>query len=497
MIDSLWDSWSNSVLEFVTHDMQAPTGGTLKGAGKPMTTRKNQRIQPGQQGPMLPSILTCHNGCFDDYEVCDMSMMESQPDYGPSYLMTSLQSAELYWCLKQSTCKAMVLAQKLDDLLNRYKDFVQKQELRTWKKSLSDRNRPTPSLFRWLRGGPPPGPLILRDGQKVTQTNQEFFRSLRLYWEDILCRDINPAESAYAWLTDHPQSTSEECEETSLKNLEVACHSLKGGTSAGMDGWVPEIIRALPKKAICTLHKFFRAVEKWGRWPTALVRVRTQFLSKVQDVQVIPIAGDWRPIALLSCWIRVWAKWRLLQTPPQVFEGLHEALTAGLPGRSTYSAMLHIMMDIEESLAPKANRNHDTYWGFLTLDASKYFDRIRHSETLDLALQGGVSLQTLRPLAGFLSQMHRVFAAGGLLDEEVVFPKNGLLQGDPLSVLLCNICVSTWASKLVKGQTQVQAYIDDRSIIGPHAIRPSSKLGMTVGGGMKLEGGSLMRRRPF
>ena len=122
------------------------------------------------------------------------------------------------------------------------------------------------------------------------------------------------------------------------------------------------------------------------------------------------------------------------------------------------------MMDMEESLAQKANRNLDIYWGFLTLDASKCFDRIRRSETLDLALQGGgYSPDSASPC--WVSQMHRVFAAGGLLAKEEVFPKNGLLQGDPLSVLLCNICVSTWAYELVKGQTQVQAYIDDRSII--------------------------------
>ena len=50
------------------------------------------------------------------------------------------------------------------------------------------------------------------------------------------------------------------------------------------------------------------------------------------------------------------------------------------------------------------------------------------------------------------------------MSEHTVVAVNGLLQGDPLSVLLTNCAVEGWANSLQHLPLQLCAYIDDRTI---------------------------------
>ena len=98
------------------------------------------------------------------------------------------------------------------------------------------------------------------------------------------------------------------------------------------------------------------------------------------------------------------------------------------------------------------------------MDASKCFDRVHQAKALVLAQEMDLDKNMLRGVAAYLRDLTRFFSCGQFISRQPMRPSNGLLQGDPLSVLLCCVCVQSWV-KEVKGEgIQLQAYIDDRTL---------------------------------
>ena len=73
----------------------------------------------------------------------------------------------------------------------------------------------------------------------------------------------------------------------------------------------------------------------------------------------------------------------------------------------------------------------------------------------------------LRGVAAYLRDLTRFFSSGQFIHKHPMSPTNGLLQGDPLSVLLCCVCVQSWKDTVQTPELQIQAYIDDRTLAAP------------------------------
>ena len=178
----------------------------------------------------------------------------------------------------------------------------------------------------------------------------------------------------------------------------------------------------------------------------------------------VPKVGDWRPIAVISIWVRVWSRWKLMELPDAFWNQFGAHIMGGLPQRDSATGVLDLMLQLEESLYAKQHTQGDVYWGLLSLDASKCFDKISQLGAMRAGLQFGMPKGTILPLAAFMLQTTGKFSASGLQDVTPLRPTNGLLQGDPLSVVLCNILVATWANQVSEAPAQTWAYIDDRTI---------------------------------
>ena len=141
-----------------------------------------------------------------------------------------------------------------------------------------------------------------------------------------------------------------------------------------------------------------------------------------------------------------------------------------------YPNMLELRLECEEAmLVPEGDP-----FLCLSVDASKCFDRIRPTQALELAARHGLDPRTLRGIASFNLQLQRRFSCATVLDTVGLTPTNGLLQGDPMSVLLCNLCIQDWHRAVTKENPHAEApsdvlpspttvktcaFIDDRTLV--------------------------------
>lgn len=78
----------------------------------------------------------------------------------------------------------------------------------------------------------------------------------------------------------------------------------------------------------------------------------------------------------------------------------------------------------------------------MSIDWSKCFDRV--TQGTQLAERQGQHPRVLQPLRGMYRQLRRRFVMAGHVEKKFV-ASNGVIQGCPLSVLLLNLLMNTWA----------------------------------------------------
>ena len=96
-----------------------------------------------------------------------------------------------------------------------------------------------------------------------------------------------------------------------LHALLRAAEKMNPHSAAGLDGWTPDLIRRLPGKAAPLLIRIFELCVRSRIWPTRTLAVRTQLIPKIERFNDILGVDQWRPIAVCSCWIRLWSQWQL------------------------------------------------------------------------------------------------------------------------------------------------------------------------------------------
>ena len=196
-------------------------------------------------------------------------------------------------------------------------------------------------------------------------------------------------------------------------------------------------------------------------WPTDLTLVRTHLIGKDVEQGSQRAPSDLRPIAVISVWVRLWSRWHLQSMPAQVYEKFPKEITGGLPARNPQAALLRVMLRLEDRIGnPAKGPLH-----VLSVDASKCFERIRFAHALGAGEDFGIPRATLRGVAAFLGMVTRIFSCGAYIDTLPVEPDNGLLQGDPMSVILCNVCVWQWMQAVQSKGVETFSFIDDRTLI--------------------------------
>ena len=335
---------------------------------------------------------------------------------------------------------------------------VQKRrQFRKWERQLLEHDqRPTPLLYKWLRGRAPASAptLISKDGP--VENMKDIFVAHRKFWESTCFhsedRDTEPFSS---WIQGLPEQTLPMEVDTIL----AAAKRLKVGTAPGLDNWPPEAVRLLSKQAAQGLQIVFQGIENTGCWPENLTRVKVALIAKPESPGTDP--AHWRPISVTSVWYRLYAQIRMGPALQAVLPRLPPTVLGGIPGRGPEQAIMELLTSLESH---QQDRPAPPLYG-AALDASKCFDRIRWLKVFQLLLSWDVPTPVVKALSLFYLSHDRHTVINGTIDPVKWDVCAGLLQGCPLSILCAVARVATWHQSIPREVT-AQSYIDDRLLLG-------------------------------
>ena len=136
--------------------------------------------------------------------------------------------------------------------------------------------------------------------------------------------------------------------------------------------------KLLSQGGICVLVMIYQMIEDLGRWPSKLAGGRVQLIPKPG---MAPTPDGLRPITIVSVWVRIWSRYRLLLLDPVILASLHPCLRGGIPGRDAVSQLGDLLASIEQNWNSRDLNEPNLF--VLTIDASKCFDRIDRVGALD------------------------------------------------------------------------------------------------------------------
>eukprot|EP00666_Eupelagonemidae_sp_cell4sb_P005827 gene5827-biopygen9860 len=204
--------------------------------------------------------------------------------------------------------------------------------------------------------------------------------------------------------------------------------------AGGMEGWRVRELKALPLPLLGALARVFNAVERAGKWPTALERALMTLIPKGQGGE----PDKMRPISVMSAIYRVWAAARLQSVMRWQEKWAAPGQRGSRAGHGAEDVFWKIALDIESALL-----RGEPFHG-VTYDAVKCFDKIPQGILLKLLGKLGMEARILAPMRTMYANLRRRFRVAGGLGKEFA-ATDGILQGCPLSAVALNALVAVWA----------------------------------------------------
>ena len=244
-------------------------------------------------------------------------------------------------------------------------------------------------------------------------------------------------------------------------DLETSVSKMKSEKATGLDGWSVEDLKVLPKNCLAHLAELLNVIETTGRWPGPLSKARVTLIPK-SGGSTDP--GSQRPITVAPTIYRLWATTRLGQCAEWQAKYLPWHMHGFCKGRSVEDGIWQVSMRIEEADARAA-----PLFGF-NMDIAKAFDSVPHTIMFRLAERVGLSPAITRGLKAMYDTLVRRFKFGILGYGPGWQSTNGILQGCPISVLLLNVLMSVWGTRIsslsttvINGmaETEPEGYADD------------------------------------
>ena len=238
-MDELWDMWEQELRRFLGSQGKAEEGRDVRRIGMPPPPSQRQHVQHVRNHVTTPQVKTCmravHRLSQADTPMSPRMWAKFLDD--ADCLMQHLRLSRYEFERARLVPKAVYPHWK--QLLSLLQNRTNSEVMSCWKKSLSEKNRPTPAVFQWLKGRPPQAPLAVQSDAGIVSGPQDFFDALRGFWAGIMCRDHNEVTELRDWMDTFPRAAEAGNDQWQL--LQTAGRSMKKGTAAGLDGWPVEI----------------------------------------------------------------------------------------------------------------------------------------------------------------------------------------------------------------------------------------------------------------
>ena len=209
----------------------------------------------------------------------------------------------------------------------------------------------------------------------------------------------------------------------------ILSKKLKPSAATGLDGWRPSEIQQLPDCILQALLDVFHLCEAQGKFPSSFYYSYTTLIPKGPSRAPLSL----RPITVLPVPYRIYASLRCQTLLKWQHSWIHPSQFAFCKGRSTTS--------LNSSLSFDLLQRYQCYQSFagIQFDFAKCFDSIPFSVIWDILLYHGCDANFVTLLQHLYVNMYRCFRYAGCVGS-FWQATNGLLQGDPLSVVILN-CV--------------------------------------------------------
>ena len=187
-VDRLWGEWTQAYREFVGEQYEPRNGRTWARIGEPYAhvdklerhgaqgTPRDKELERARrvisrlrsnEGPLQGRLRARH---FDEGKHVIPLLALTEKDY-----LSAANDPQAYW----EAWLEMVKKQEKRD---------RQGEIAKWRRSLVEKNSPSCTLFRWIRGDQVQRPLVIKDENGVPQAGpNRFFPCLREYWTDLMC----------------------------------------------------------------------------------------------------------------------------------------------------------------------------------------------------------------------------------------------------------------------------------------------------------------------
>ena len=270
---------------------------------------------------------------------------------------------------------------------------------------------------------------------------------------------------------DHiPVSCECAVDELDGEKLRAACKKMKSASAPGADGWRVAELQVLPLQLFEKLAQVLNLVEETGTWPVLFTSGLISLIQKGEGSAPQKL----RPIGLMASVYRLWASLRVRDIMHGQEKWADTALYGYRPGRRAEDVWMDLAVSVEAALVEGADLVG------MSIDWSKCFDRVPQGIAFNLAEKQGLHPRVLQPLRGMYRDLRRRFVMAGHVGSEFA-ASNGVIQGCPLSVLLLNLLMNTWA-RAVKAQTATatpKVYADDAGVLSQNSCDIDNALKIT------------------
>ena len=199
-------------------------------------------------------------------------------------------------------------------------------------------------------------------------------------------------------------------------------------------------LQALPRQLFEKLAEVLNLVEETGSWPVPLTRGLISLTPKGESSALQQL----RPTGLMASVYRLWASMRVRDIMHKQEKLADNALHGHRPGRRAEDVWMDLALSVDSAPVDGSDLMG------MSIDWSKCFDGVPLEIAFRLAESQGINSRVQQLLRGMHRDMRRRFVMAGRVGMEFA-ASNGIIQGCPLSVLVLNLLMNTWATSVKVG----------------------------------------------